>query len=78
MAERYYATKYCFSALHLPCRQSLRRAGISTIHFATAFPTAWSAPNAFTAGQIKPGETLVFYFNVTVNESLDPGNFEEF
>jgi hypothetical protein len=42
-------------------------AGTSTINFATALPVEGTAPNAYTAGQLKPGETVVFYFNVTVN-----------
>jgi hypothetical protein len=42
-------------------------AGTSTINFATALPAEGTAPNAYTAGQLKPGETVVFYFNVTVN-----------
>jgi uncharacterized repeat protein (TIGR01451 family) len=42
-------------------------AGAITVNFVTALPAEGTAPNAYTAGQLKPGETVVIYFNVTVN-----------
>jgi large repetitive protein len=41
--------------------------GALTVNFASALPAEGTAPNAYTAGQLKPGETVVVYFNVTVN-----------
>jgi Domain of unknown function DUF11 len=42
-------------------------AGTVTIDYALGFPVEGVAPNAYTAGELKPGEVATFYFNVTVN-----------
>ena len=41
--------------------------GTVTIDYALGFPIEGLAPNAYTAGELKPGEIATFYFNVTVN-----------
>jgi large repetitive protein len=42
-------------------------AGTVTIDYALGFPVEGVAPNAYTAGELKPGEIATFYFGVTVN-----------
>jgi hypothetical protein len=42
-------------------------AGALTVNFVSALPAEGTGVNAYTAGQLKPGETVVVYFNVTVN-----------
>ncbi len=42
-------------------------AGTVTINYALALPVEGVAPNAYLAGELKPGEVITLYFNVTVN-----------
>lgn len=42
-------------------------AGTLIVNYVNALPAEGAAPNAYLAGQLKPGETVVVYFNVTVN-----------
>jgi uncharacterized repeat protein (TIGR01451 family) len=42
--------------------------GVSvTINYALGLPAEGTAPNAYTAGELKPGEVVTVYFNATIN-----------
>ena len=53
-------------------------AGSIAIDYALGLPAEGSAPNVYTAGELKPGETVVLYFNVDAElTAADPERAEQ-